>query len=400
MKLHSTTSAPSEYAKNPLTKTARAYVWSRYRKGGEKWLEGILAIPAMTWTPEAYSNLALGLLSSPELWKRVEQWGEEADKLYWKNVEIRGDVRKHWPKVLDKWKEVTRPWSSLELLARIVDERHVDTMSKKPSAEQVMNILDQALGSDESVEPLRQKGQMLSHYVERIFLFLDTQHVDPERMGRLEWGWLRVLEYTKRGAKVLPKQVTSSAKVFVELLKVVFRAEGEPQNKTMSEDERRIAKQASRLLRDIHTVPGYVASGAGEVVDSSALREWVIEARNLARDAGLLEVCDSQIGQILACAPSSLDGSWPCVEVRDLIEEIQIPGLENGIQVGKYNQRGVIFRGRGGKQEWDLAKQYRELAEKVRNRWPRTAGILDALAKGYENEARQWDQQAKWDEYE
>jgi hypothetical protein len=241
---------------------------------------------------------------------------------------------------------------------------------------------------------------MLSHYVERIFLFLDTQHVDPERMGRLEWGWLRVLEYTKRGAKVLPKQVTSSAKVFVELLKVVFRAEGEPQNKTMSEDERRIAKQASRLLRDIHTVPGYVASGAGEVVDSSALREWVIEARNLARDAGLLEVCDSQIGQILACAPSSLDGSWPCVEVRDLIEEIQIPGLENGIQVGKYNQRGVIFRGRGGKQEWDLAKQYRELAEKVRNRWPRTAGILDALAKGYENEARQWDQQAKWDEYE
>jgi len=185
---------PTGYAKKPLTRTAMAYVRSMYKKEGEKWLEDVLAKPGMTWTPEAYANLALGVPASPVLWKRVQRWGKKADNLYWRNVEIRGDVRKHWPQVLDKWKEVTRPWSSLELLARLVDERHADTTSKRPSAEQVMSILDQALQADESVEPLRQKGQMLSYYAEHLFLFLDTQNVDPERMARLEWGWLRVLD--------------------------------------------------------------------------------------------------------------------------------------------------------------------------------------------------------------
>jgi hypothetical protein len=241
---------------------------------------------------------------------------------------------------------------------------------------------------------------MLSYYIEHIFLFLDTQSVDQERMARLEWGWLRVLEHTKRGAKVLQQQVTSSPELFVELLKVLFLAEGEPKNKNISEDERRIAEQAFNLLRGIHTIPGYLSNSGAKVIDSIALREWVLKAHKLAQEIGRLRVCDSQIGQILSYAPSSPDGSWPCLEVRDLIEELQSPVLENGFRVGKYNQRGVICRGEGGKQEWDLVKHYRELAEKVRNSWPRTAGILDGLAKGYENEARHWDEQAKRDEYD
>lgn len=388
------------YSTNPLTSTARAYVWNMYRKEGEKWLEHLLARPEMNWTPEAYANLALGLPASPELWKRFQQWGEEADKLYWRSTEIRGDVRQHWPQVIEKWSEVKRPWSSLELLARLVDERHAHTTSKKPSAEQVMDILDQALSSDESVEPLHQKGQMLDYHIERLFLFLDTQGVDPERMAQLEWGWLRVIEHTKRGAKVLPGQVTSSPTLFVELLKAVYRSDEEPQKETISEAESKRGIHAAHLLQGIHTVPGLMSSGDDKVVDLSVLREWVIQARRLAKDVGRLEVCDIQIGQILSYAPTSPDSSWPCVEVRDLIEEIQSSKLENGFRTGKYNQRGVVCRGAGGKQEWGLVKQYRELAEKVRNGWPRTAAILDGLSKGYEHEAKHWDEKAKWDEFE
>jgi len=367
-------SEPVCYSENPLTLTARAYVWSKYRKDGEEWLEDVLATPAMTWTPEAYANLALGLPASPELWKRFEQWGDTAETLYWKNVEICNALLGHWPQVLEKWKGVKRPWSSLELVARLADERRTDAAS--------------------------QRGAMLSHYVEKLFLFLDTQSIDLERMAQLEWGWLRLLEDTTRGAKVLPKQVTSSPRLFVELLKAIYRAEGEPKKESTSETERKIGRQAAHLLQGIHTVPGLMSNGDDTIVDPGVLREWVIQARNLAKDADRLKVCDIQIGHVLSYSPTSPDGSWPCLEVRDLVEEIRSPELENGLQTGKYNQRGVICRGKGGQQEWDLVKQYRELADKVRNRWPRTAGILGALAKGYENEAKEWDERAKWDEYE
>jgi hypothetical protein len=393
-------SEPVYYSRNPMTLTSRAYVWSMYRKEGEKWLECLLASPKMDWTPESYANIALGLPPSPILWERLEKWGQEADTMYWKNVEIRGNIVEHWPRVLEKWKKVTRPWSSLELLARLVDERRAVNVSQIPSAEQVIDVLDRAMRSGESVEPSRQKGQMLDYYIEQLFLFLDTKGVDLEQIAQLEWSWLRIIEHTKRGAKVLPKQVTSSPNLFVELLKAVYRAEGEPQNKDISEAENKIGNQASYLLQGIQTVPGLKSHGDDKVVDYNLLQEWVTQARKLAKDVGRLKACDIHIGQILSYAPTSPDGSWPCVEVRDVIEKIQSSKLDIGFRTGKYNQRGVVRRGSGGKQEWDLVKQYRELAEKVRNRWPRTASILDNLAKGYEYEAKQWDEEAKWDEFE
>jgi hypothetical protein len=391
--------APND-TRNGAMMAARSYVASKFRQAGEKWLEAILARPTIAWTPEAHANLALGLPTLPSIWERLERWGGEADRLYWRNVEIRGSAQEHWQHVLGKWHEVGRPWSSLELVARLVDERRPGSASQKPSVEQVMDILEEALSAGEGTEPLRQHGQMLDYYAERLFLFLDTQDVVSERMARLEWGWLRVLEHTKRGVKALQRQVTSSPELFVELLTVLFRAEGEQKDKDVSDDQRRIAEQAFHLLQDIHRIPGCHTCDAGEVVDAGALRQWVLKARELAQNVGRLRVCDSQVGQILSYAPASPDGSWPCVEVRDLIEELQSQGIENGLSIGKRNQRGAVWRGKDGQQEWGLAKEYRGLADKVRVRWPRTASILDDLAKGYENEARHWDEQAKREEYE
>ena len=393
-------SAPGDRLRNPLTRTAAAYVWTKYNREGEKWLEETLALSGMTCTAEGYANLALGLPASPALWERLQQWGEEANSLYWKNVGIPDNYQEHWRHILDKWKEVQRPWSSLELVARLVDERHSGSADQKPSAEQVMDVLERALAADESVEPLRQQGDMLSYYVEHLFLFLDNQDTEARRMARLEWGWLRVLEHTQRSAKVLKSQVTSSPELFVDLLKAMFRGEGEPKEVDVSEERRRMAEQAFHVLRGIQTVPGYRLAGASETVNPSELREWVVGARKLAEQAGRLGVCDSQIGQILSFSPHSPDGSWPCVEVRDLFEEIQSSEMEGGLWTGKYNQRGVFFRGEGGRQEWDVAGKFRELAEKVRNGWPRTASILDALTKNYEAEAREWDERARKDEYE
>ncbi|MBE3123970.1 MAG: hypothetical protein IMZ65_04130 [Planctomycetes bacterium] len=391
------TRAPSNAANNPQISMARAYVWRQYSEGKERWLDDLLGRPGIDWTAEAYANLALGVPASPALWRRVEQWGEETDRLYWRNVEIRGRLREHWPHVLDKWKAVIRPWSALALVADLVDARCACGTFVKPSADVVALILEQALKADAGVEPQRSQSAMLTRQVENLFLFLDTQGVDVERLARLEWGWLPVLEHTKRGAIVLQTQVTSSPELFVELLKAVFRAEGEQENEVAPRDEPRIAEQAFRLLASIHTVPG---CASGSAVNPTALREWVRKVRTLAQEAGRTRVCDSQIGQILSYSPASPDGSWPCVEVRDLIEEVKSPPLEIGLRIGKYNQRGAFFRAKGGEQEWGLAKRFHGLAEQVRSGWPRTAGILDGLAMGYEAEARQWDEQAKREEYE
>lgn len=391
--------APSDHANNPLTRTVRAYVWAKYREKGEVWLDSILTGHSIIWTPEAYANLALGLPPSPALWQRIQQWGEQADRLYWMNIEIHGRPREHWAEVLEKWKAVGRPWSALELVAAVVDDRRSAQITTKPSVEQVIDVLEQALRAGDSVEPHR-RGTMLNHWVEGLFSFLDTQDLAPERLAHLEWSWFQVLKNTKRGTRTLQSQVTSSPKLFVELLRLVFRADGEPKNEEVSEDQRRLAGHAYDVLQGIKTVPGYKSGSAGGEVDPSTLRDWVMRARTIAEEVGRLGVCDGRIGQVLSYAPPSPDGSWPCVEARDLIEELQSTRLERSIVIGKCNQRGVVRRGEGGgKQEWDLAKKYRALADMVRDRWPRSASILDNLTEHYEFDARQWDERAKRDEY-
>ena len=214
---------------------------------------------------------------------------------------------------------------------------------------------------------------MLGYYVEHLFLFLDAQNADLQQVAQLEWGWLRVLQHTQRGAKALHSQITSSPQLFVDLLKVLYRGEGEPCETEVTEEQSRLAEHGYHLLRDIHTVPGYrQIDGQEGVVNQFDLQQWVEEARRLAQEVGRLGVCDVQIGEILSFAPSSPDGSWPCVEVRNVIENTQSQDLDRGFHIGTCNQRGVVTRGEGGAQERELAAKYRAFAEKVKAEWPRT----------------------------
>ena len=109
---------------------------------------------------------------------------------------------------------------------------------------------------------------------------------------------------------------------------------------------------------------------------------------------------DQTIGQLLAGGPVGVDGVWPCEEVRDLLDELRAEHIGIGFTSGKYNRRGVTSRGvfDGGNQERGLAGKYQEDADKIRARWPYTAGLLQQMARGYRNEAQRNDQEAIWRE--
>src|SRR5439155_23281285 len=112
-----------------------------------------------------------------------------------------------------------------------------------------------------------------------------------------------------------------------------------------------VAPNAYRLLDEWQVIPGST-DRAGEVNDDE-LNVWVEASRQLARDAGRAEVADVQIGKVLAHARGDDDGTWPTRPVRDLIERVASPELEEGFQIEIYNSRGPTSRGltAGGEQE-------------------------------------------------
>jgi hypothetical protein len=152
------------------------------------------------------------------------------------------------------------------------------------------------------------------------------------------------------------------------------------------------------LLASWKDVPG---CQNGQTVDEDELLRWIQEARALAKQRGLLEVCDSRIGEVLAHAPGEADGSWPCIPVRDVLEEISADSdkILRGWGGGLINKRGPYWKsfGEGGAQDQELAKTYRAFAEASQNDWPRTAVALRRVAQFYEDEARREDAQAMLD---
>jgi len=115
---------------------------------------------------------------------------------------------------------------------------------------------------------------------------------------------------------------------------------------------------------------------------------WVNEARKRAADAGRGSIADYMIGEMLSGSPPGSDGAWPHEAVRDVVEQVGSERLESGIETGRYNARGIHWRAPGGAQEFALAAQYSEFAEKCADQWPRTAAMLREIERKYKGEGR------------
>ena len=170
----------------------------------------------------------------------------------------------------------------------------------------------------------------------------------------------------------------------------------------LSDQDKTRATQAYRLLEAWKKVPGTIEiipvkdRDDGDIifprgrVNEKDLFSWITTARELAKECGRLEPCDSRIGQVLAYAPEDPDGTWPCEPVRNVLEDIKSETLERGLVIGVYNKRGVHLRIKGGIQEMMLAKKFRDYATIVQSKWPRTGAVLRSLADGYERDAK-WE---------
>jgi hypothetical protein len=190
------------------------------------------------------------------------------------------------------------------------------------------------------------------------------------------------------------RQLSRNPDLFVELVCAQYRPKNRDKAADTPPDEGKKlqAQRAQQLLHDWKTVPGTKPDGT---IDPAALKAWMKIAREKAKTADRAEVSDILIGHVLAYSPEEADGSWPCVAVRQLIEDTDSRDLESGFRTQIFNKRGVFWRAEGGKQERELAERYNKHAAAARTRWPRTAAVLKAVAERYMADARREDAESK-----
>jgi hypothetical protein len=284
-----------------------------------------------------------------------------------------------------------RPWQAINMLTWALHQ------GRQLQAALIVKALQAGLEGQLDEYNSTEKTTTVWYGIQELMRCLQSDpNIDTRQLASLEWGYLELLDRAEASPKTLYTYLQQEPHFFAELLRTVFQSRSEPQESVESatEEQKKRAQHAYRLLRSWQTIPGTCENG---LVDAKKLTEWVATARALCQATGHLEVCDSRIGQVLAHAPRENDGSWPCIPVRDLMEEVDSDELRRGFEVGIFNRRGVVSKllTDGGEKERVLAKQYAAYAEACNIEWPRTAAILRRMAQLYEEEARREDEKVR-----
>lgn len=129
-------------------------------------------------------------------------------------------------------------------------------------------------------------------------------------------------------------------------------------------------------------------------IDKTVLSDWLTVARAECGKLDRLESADVKIGEMFASSPPDADDTWPCLAVRDVMEDVNSEEIFRGFEMGVMNSRGVTSRSmtEGGAQERELALKYQKHADGIRAGWPMMAATLQRLAHTYTSDAKRHDE--------
>ncbi|AGA90173.1 hypothetical protein Thimo_1379 [Thioflavicoccus mobilis 8321] len=340
---------------------------------------------AQGWPAERFAA-CLRLARDERLtWSLAEQCGKEAESAYWRIVTPwlwRADAADR-DFAATKLLEAARPISALNTLIHHLGDAD-------PSL--LLEALESALVHGETDAKFPESWR-LEKLVERLEAW---DAMDQEHLLQIEFRLVPAFRLEATSAlKALTKAITTKPELFTELVCLIWRPESSESRSDSppSEGERIAAENAWRLLHDCRRQPGSLGNGD---IDPDACVRFVDEALALCRAKDRAIMGEQTLGQILAHSPIGEDKIWPGPPARDILDRPELSEMRKGFEIGTFNKRGVTVRSmcEGGKQERELAAQFRRYANGVGATHPHLAESLERIARNYEFHATREDDDA------
>jgi hypothetical protein len=368
---------------------ARSVSDTAVRRFGDEWTRQIFeAFTQDKFSAEQFVTLVVDWPEKPALWQRIKEQGEDVEQLFWQRkarVLIDKDDDSLEQAIL-KLIHYDNPIAALESTPFSLKKLSTTTLFSL-----IDRVLDKLKSAGSAVPP------MASYELQEVLKELNSREdVEIADIARREYALLPLLGYGDEKNQALHRLMKNDPSFFVEILTSVFRAEDEPKQDVISEEASLRAQIGYRLLYSFDELPGY--DGRSEI-DSIHLNSWIDDVRAQAVAVKRTVIADQYIGHVLAHAPiDSEDGAWPHTEVRRVIERLGSDEVDQGVQIERYNMRGVHSRAmyEGGDQERELSDQYLRWAN-VSAIYPRTFALLSKIAQQWKREAELQDKSAEED---
>ena len=361
---------------------------------GDRWTDLILHRAAeLRWSADAIVNAIEQYPDSLKLFELVASLGVEVERRYW-------EIRPMWVREEDDscFKVAVNKllWARRALDIVAFPQNNLAALGTR----EVLRIIDQVF--EELNEGKSPRWQNIGYYVGKLLDWLrDQKDIEKADVARREYAFLPLLtRFHDKKQLALHELLANDANFFIDVICDLYKASSrQGEEEQISEERKRRAESAWDLLHSWHTPPGVEEN---EQVNSNKLREWVEIARLLAKQKDRAVIADQHIGKILYYFPSDPnDSAWPHIELRNLLEDLRCKEIERGVEIEQFSARGVYTKApfEGGNQERELAKKWRNWAEIIGLRWPRTRTMLERIAASWEAQAKQEDESAEKDRH-
>lgn len=317
------------------------------------------------------------------LWQLVEEQSQAVRDHFWLAVwlsYIQSD-RDHLLFCMEKLLAAGRSRTALEAMG--------DRATELPGALLIRMLKGIAAGQEKNT------GLPQTWRISRVFKALANAGGDHSEMASLEFAYYPMLEYDKYGVPHLMAEILGRPESFMELISLVFtphNTEREP----LPEHLHAAAQTAVSLIHGGRGVPGKTPGGE---IDRELFVSWINRVRELAKERDLEAVTDLTVGAWLSDWPLNkhLD-FWPNPIIAEFLDEDNCEDVRRGFHTGVHNSRGVTTRMPydGGTQERKAAEEFRRFARHWEGSKPNLATMIESLAKSYEHEALQHDDDGLW----
>ncbi|TFZ08942.1 HigA family addiction module antitoxin [Ramlibacter humi] len=326
-----------------------------------------------------------------ETWLRVDQLPETERQRYWQEISPWYAQEEEAEEAVQRLAEAGRPRAAFA-----VTQHHLKRL--EPAV--LYGLLSQIARAP---EPEPGGYQLEQHSLIDAFERLNAAtELSVEEKAFLEFAYIEALWVMRDGGRDthlvpnLERYLEDHPEFYVQALAWAFKRRDEgvdpeelraPPGAATSN----LALRCYKLLESMTRLPAYRGASAPTYDNLSA---WISQVRARAAEIARLEVADMTLGKLLSAAPAGDDGVWPGDLARRAIEEIGTEDVAEGVRVAAFNSRGVIWRGRGGDQERELAAKYRTWAQALRYTHPFVSSeVLEALADNYDRMAKREDEQ-------
>lgn len=356
-----------------LSQFCCGFVYARFRSGEWQWAD---RFDTSHWTPSQTGQFLAYLPFQPDTWQRVGRLLGEDESPYWAEAEVYPyGVRTGLEFAIDRLVQYGRPYAAVRCLSAMCHEQ------QPMDPRQAARVL---LSAASSTEP---PYSMDVYDIREVIKALqDDPQASPDEVFQVEWAYLPLLEYDEGSSpKFLEQRLANDPTFFCEAIRTVYRSKDElPPYADVSEEQKTLAENASRLLDNWRVTPGMQKDGT---FDSSVLAVWLETVKRASAESGHLQVAFLTVGHVLVHAPPDPDGLWVHRAVAEVLNAPDTDEIRRGFTTGLYNLRG-IHGFTAGREERALAGKYRKQAEEVEaNGYHRLADSLRRLAVGYDDEA-------------